>query len=111
MNALLAKNLDYKWSNDSFQRWGWLLRYLKDEKELDISHTGLVSIRIILLLIQQCYIVEKTPVSQLTQEWGWRVGHHCGTSLSVRGLGGVSQFSFPGPKKAIEDAWGRLFFP
>lgn len=88
MSALFAKNLDYKWSNDSFQRWGWLLRYLKDEKELDVSHTGLVSIRIILLLIQQCCIVEKTPASQLTQEWGWRVGHHCGTSLSVREVGG-----------------------
>lgn len=100
MNALFAKNLDYKWSNDSFQRWGWLLRYLKGEKELDVFHTGLVNVRIILLLIQQCYIVEKTPVSQLTQEWGWRVGHYCGTSLSVRGVGGSGTVFFPGAKES-----------
>lgn len=111
MSALFAKNLDYKWSNDSFQRWGWLLRYLKDEKELDVSHTGLVSIRIILLLIQQCYIVEKTPASQLTQEWGWRVGHHCGTSLSVRGVGGSVTVFFPRAKESYRRGLRETLFP
>lgn len=110
MNALFAKNLDYKWSNDSFQRWGWLLRYLKDEKELDVFHTGLVSVRIISLLTQQCCIVEKTPVSQLTQEWGWRVGHHCGTSLSVRGVGRSVTVFFPRAKESYRRCLREILF-
>lgn len=89
---------------------GWLLRYLKHEKEEpDGFHTGLVNVHTILLLIQQCFIVDGNPSVAAHSGVGLKGGPPLWCILECSG--GVSHFSFPGPKKPLENAWGSLFLP